>query len=218
MHHHLINSHVFADSASMGAAEKKMKVRTAEKIRVLVCDEDGQTSRRMVEFLTLSGFECRSVAKGADARKVILAWTPRVILVDMLFPEMNAFSTLYFLQTDPQLRQKEISTIVISSHNTEENVKEAYRRGAADYMARPIMYQDLLARIVFHCREKKALEEREKNRSKDSLKIADLILSQTLQNAPFEKILFNLTKMATLRMKGLRCSVIRQITLKTGWS
>jgi DNA-binding response OmpR family regulator len=194
---------------------KKVSVRKTEKIRVLICDDDGQTSRRMLDFLTLSGFECRTVSKGSEAKKILLGWKPRIVLVDMLFPEMSAFSMLHYMQHEIALKKAEIKVIVMSSHNNEDNVRESYNRGAVDYMARPIMYQDLLARIVFHCRSRREVED-SASKQRDSLKIADMILNQTLQRENFEKILYKLTQMATLRLKGARCSLIRQVTFENG--
>jgi transcriptional regulator with GAF, ATPase, and Fis domain len=43
-----------------------------------------------------------------------------------------------------------------------------------------------------------------------------LVVSQALQKIKFEEVLFNLTQMAAMRVKGLRCSVVHYLTHEKG--
>lgn len=131
------------------SASKKVKVRTEDKIRVLIADSDGQSSRRTLNFLTQHGFEVRFCPNGNEAKKALSNWKPKLILVDLLLPEANAFELLEYCKRDPHLRGQHVSFLIMSGHNSAENVREAYQRGARDYIARPFMYQDLLNRVVF---------------------------------------------------------------------
>lgn len=199
----------------MGAA-KKVKVRTDEKIRVLIADNDGMTSRRTMNFLNQHGFECRTSPNGNDAKRVLAVWRPRVLIVDLLLPDANAFEILRFCQQEPALRNQNISVLVMSGHNSEENVREAYQRGARDYIARPFMFQDLLNRVVFHCRDTREIDMNKKEVQDSTLKLADLVVSQALQRLPMEEMLYQLTQMAALKVKGLRCSVVHAVTHEKG--
>ena len=191
------------------SAAKKTKIRSPEKIRVLIADQDGLTCRRIFEFLTQNGFDCRMAAFGTDVKRLLKLWKPRILLVDLLLPDGNAFDLLKFIETEPSLRDYQCSVMVMSGHNTAENVHESYERGARDYLARPIMFRDLLARVVFNCR---APREFDKAAEKDAMHLADLMASQALKQISLEDNLYALTKMAAMKMKGMRCSVVRQIT------
>jgi DNA-binding response OmpR family regulator len=198
-------------------AAPKVKVRSTEKIRVLIADDDGQSSRRMQDLLSQNGFECRTTQNGTEAKKIMVAWRPKLVIADLLLPEANAFELLRFSQNEPSVRTQGIAIIVMSGHNNPENVREAYQRGARDYLTRPIMFQDLLNRVVFHCRDHREIDTKTlPGDPKDSLKIADLFVSQTLQNLKYEELLHSLTQMATLRVKGLRCSVVQHVTHEKG--
>jgi DNA-binding response OmpR family regulator len=187
-----------------------MKVRGSEKIRVLVADNDGQSGRRIFDYLNQSGFETRLVSNGADTKKMITNWKPRVVLVELLLPGGNAFDILSFCQ----LIKDDLAVIVMSGHNTDENIKEAYMRGARDYLARPIMFSDLLTRIVFHCRDLREVTSSESSTS--AMKLADIVMTQMLQKLTLEEMLYHLTRMAALKVQGQRCSVIHHVTQERG--
>lgn len=198
------------------AAAKKVKTRVQEKIKVLVADDDWQSCRRIHDFLSQNGFDSRMVHGGHEAKKLLLSWQPRVLIVDLLLPEANAFEIMRYAQHEPALRSKNIVVMVMSGHNNEDNIREAYQRGARDYLIRPVMYQDLLSRVVFHCRDQRVVEEEKNENAKHSIKIADLVVSQALQNLSMPDMLFHLTQMSALKVKGLRCSVVRQQTFEKG--
>lgn len=197
-------------------AAKKMKVRSTEKIKVLIADDDGQASRRAHDFLNQNGFDCRMVDNGRDAKYLLQTWQPKLLLIDLLLPVANALEVLQFCKTDATVRTLNVSTIVISGHNSDENIREAYDRGAKDYLTRPIMYNDLLSRVVFHCRTNRELESPKGDVSTDSLRIADLVISQVLQKSDFEETLYNITQIATMKLRGTRCSIVHQVTLEKG--
>jgi DNA-binding response OmpR family regulator len=163
----------------------------------------------------LSGFETKAVANGIDAKKLIVNWQPRVLLVDMLLPGGNAFDILAFMQTDKVAETLDTAVIVMSGHNSDQNIKDAYMRGARDYMARPIQFQDLLTRLVFHCREVREIAEVNDD-STEALKLADIVISQALQKLPFEDMLFQFARMAGLKLQSLRCSVVHYVTQDRG--
>jgi DNA-binding response OmpR family regulator len=193
------------------AAAKKVKFRSTERIRVLIADDDWQSSRRALDFLTQHGFDVRMCHTGFEAKKLLVTWKPKVLIVDLLLPEANAFELLRFCQHEPGIRGHNVAVIVMSGHNNEENVRESYHRGARDYIARPVLYPDLLNRVVLHCRGPRTIEQEAQASNAantNTLKIADLIVTQTLQKLSFEEMLYNITCMTNLKIKGLRCSVV----------
>lgn len=196
-------------------ATPKIKIREQNKIRILIADDDGQASRRMLDFLIQSNFDCRMCHNGVEAKKILLAWKPKVLLADLMLPDGNAFELLRYCQNEPGLRTSDVAVIVLSGHNSPENVRDSYQRGARDYITRPLMYKDLLNRVVFHCRDPRTISLETKNSitaHTDTLKIADLIITQALQKLTFEEILYNMTCMAALKIKGLRCSIVYGLT------
>ncbi|OFZ18759.1 MAG: hypothetical protein A2Z20_01350 [Bdellovibrionales bacterium RBG_16_40_8] len=139
-------------------------------------------------------------------------------MVDLILPEANAFELIQFTQNEPSLRSYNISALIMSSHNSEENVRESYERGARDYLTRPIVHQDLLNRVIFHCRDSRIVENTEsfEKISTEHLKIANLVVTQSLQKLSFEDMLYNFTQMGALKVKGLRCNIVYSVTNDKG--
>jgi DNA-binding response OmpR family regulator len=192
------------------------------KIRVLIADDDGQMSRRLADFIGDHGFEVRVAMSGSDARTQISDWKPRIVLADMMLPEANALALLDYINSERRLKHQMPQIIVMSGHNSTFNVKQALSRGAADYLVKPFRVEDVLRRLVFHCREYRRLQDLNRNEyaSTDEgslmLHLTDLVLRQAITGDSIPNILFNLTRMVALKVDGVRCSVIHATSPATG--
>ncbi len=185
-----------------------------EKIKVLIADDDNQLSRRLADYINDRGFAAKVVSNGKEARAAITEWRPRFILADLMLPDGNALSLIDFIKGEHTLRHSFISVIVMSGHNVETNVRQSLNRGAKDYIVKPFRHEDMVKRLVFHSRSYKKLKELS---SKDftrvdeaslMLHLTDLVLRQALGATPLDEILFNLTRMVSMKMDGVRCSII----------
>jgi two-component system cell cycle response regulator len=69
--------------------------------RVLVVD-DVPVNRRLLEAkLAAEFFEVAMAASGAEALSVAARWSPDVVLLDVMMPEMDGFETCRALKADP---------------------------------------------------------------------------------------------------------------------
>ena len=192
----------------------KVRVKHVEKIRVLIADDDNQLSRRLADYIGDRGFEARVVSNGKDARTQIFEWKPRFILADLMLPEGNALSLIDFIKGEKSLRHQFMHVLVMSGHNVETNVRQALARGAKDYVVKPFRHEDMVKRLVFHSRSYRQLKDiasKDYSRVDEGslmLHLTDLVLRQALGGQPIEDILFNLTRMVSLKVDGVRCSII----------
>lgn len=185
------------------------------KIKVLVADDDGQLSRRLADYISDRGFDARSVQSGGDARKIIAEWKPKFVLSDLMLPEMNAFDLLDYIKNEHSLRHHFIHLIVMSGHNNALNVQQAFKKGAKDYLVKPFKHEDVLKRLIFHCRSYrhlKDLSQQEYSKVDEAsfmLHLTDLVLRQAITSSSLEDKLFNLTRMLSMKVDGVRCSVVQ---------
>lgn len=193
-----------------------------DKIRVLIADDDNQLSRRLADYISDRGFEARVVNNGKDARTLIVDWKPRFVLADLMLPDGNALSLIDFIKSEYSLRHSFINVLVMSGHNVETNVRQSLGRGAKDYIVKPFRHEDLVKRLVFHSRSYRGLKDLS---SKDytrvdeaslMLHLTDLVMRQALGANPLEDILFNLTRMVSLKVDGVRCNIIHCLDQKAG--
>ncbi|GAC1457982.1 MAG: response regulator transcription factor [Vulcanimicrobiaceae bacterium] len=110
--------------------------------RVLVVDDEAAI-RDLLEYgLGQAGFTVRSVGDGPTALETVRSWTPEVIVLDVMLPEMDGFTLL------PALRRLTDVPIVMLSARSETAEKVAgLSRGADDYVSKPFELEELVARL-----------------------------------------------------------------------
>ncbi|MBX3023206.1 MAG: response regulator [Bdellovibrionales bacterium] len=193
-----------------------------DRIRVLIADDDSIQSRRLADYISARGFEARVVTNGKDARAQIVEWKPRYVLADLVLLEGNALELIDFIKNEKSLRHSFISVLVMSGHNDAANVRQALQRGAKDYIVKPIKPEDILKRLIFHSRSYRQLNDlqaKDYSRVDEAslmLHLTDLVLRQALGQQSLEEILFNLTRMVSIKVDGVRCSIIHVLDQKDG--
>jgi DNA-binding response OmpR family regulator len=110
--------------------------------RVLVVDDEAGI-RDLLEYgLGQAGFNVRSVIDGRAALSTVKSWSPEVIVLDVMLPEIDGFTLL------PALRRLTDVPIVMLSAKTETAEKVAgLSRGADDYVGKPFELEELIARL-----------------------------------------------------------------------
>lgn len=206
----------------IGLAVADKPLRSMESIRVLIADDDNQLSRRLADYINDRGFEARVVSNGKDARTVIADWNPRFILADLMLPEGNALSLIDYIKSEHSLRHRFMQVLVMSGHNVEANVRKALLHGAKDYIVKPFRHEDIVKRLVFHSRAYRQLRDlssKEFSKVDESslmLHLTDLVLRQALGGASLQETLFNLTRMVSMKVDGVRCSIVHCLDQKLG--
>ena len=84
-------------------------------------------------------------------------------------------------------RRRNIGVIVTSAHKDPENLQEAFKRGARDFVIRPYLYQDLLNRVVLQCRDPREVKPTNKETAAH-WNLVDMILAQALKPDSLEEV------------------------------
>ena len=110
--------------------------------RVLVVDDETAICDLLEYGLGQAGFVVRTVRDGRGALDLVRNWTPEVIVLDVMLPEIDGFTLL------PALRRLTDAPIVMLSAKTETAEKVAgLSRGADDYVGKPFEMEELIARL-----------------------------------------------------------------------
>jgi len=114
--------------------------------RVLVVDDEAAI-RDLLEYgLGQAGFLVRSVGDAPAALDTVRTWTPEVIVLDVMLPEIDGFTLL------PMLRRLTDVPIVMLSARTDTVEKvTGLARGADDYVGKPFELEELVARLRPRC-------------------------------------------------------------------
>jgi DNA-binding NtrC family response regulator len=119
------------------------QAKTARHAHVLVVDDEPLIRETLAEYLTQEGFQITACASGEDALEVAASHAIDVALCDVQLPGMDGLSLCEgLLRINP-----ETLVLLITAYATVENAVEAFQRGAHDYLMKPILLDEVLAKI-----------------------------------------------------------------------
>ena len=105
---------------------------------VLIIDDDPGTRDLIARYLQREGFVTRQAGDGKTGLAMAKALHPRVVLLDVMMPQMDGWSVLSAIRGDPDLAA---TPVIMVSFVHEEGV--AASLGANDYLAKPIEWDEL---------------------------------------------------------------------------
>lgn len=114
--------------------------------KTIMVVEDERPIREMLAFnLARAGYKVQPVADGREARAAIADGYPDVILMDWMLPDISGLELTRQLKRDPQTR--EIPVIMVTARVEEDDRVTGLDGGADDYIVKPFLPRELLARI-----------------------------------------------------------------------
>lgn len=124
--------------------------------RILVVDDVPDNVAVLFDFLRGHGFKVLVSESGAHALRDLPHMAPDLILLDVMMPEMDGFETCRRLKADPAFA--DVPVFFMTALGDPVDKVRGLQAGAADYIAKPIFPEEVLARIRVH------LELRDRNR------------------------------------------------------
>jgi two-component system, NtrC family, response regulator HydG len=105
--------------------------------RALIVDDDPEIATVLTELVEREGFAVTSAASLAQAREEIAAKVPDIVLVDIHLPDGSGLDLLEGLgPAAPEV-------VLITGQASVETAVDALRRGAADYLTKPVDFPRL---------------------------------------------------------------------------
>ena len=105
---------------------------------VLIIDDDAGTRDLIARYLQREGFVTRQANDGRAGLAMAKALRPRVVLLDVMMPQMDGWSVLTAIRNDPDLST---TPVIMVSFVHEEGL--AASLGANDYLTKPIEWDEL---------------------------------------------------------------------------
>jgi signal transduction histidine kinase len=139
--------------------------------RLLVVDDQAGGREALRELLAEDGFVCFATGDGAAVRDLVVREKIDLVLLDISMPDVGGLQVLEQLRA--MRSALELPVIMVTAHSESVAVVGALKRGANDYVTKPIDPDVLAARI------RTQLEIRDLSRLKDELR---RIASHDLKN------------------------------------
>ena len=157
----------------------------AAKARVLVVDDQPDNVQMVCALLSRAGFEGVPAAGGFEALELARSRRPDLVLLDMRMPRMDGFEVLRQMREDPVLH--DLPVIFLTADDDRENLIRAFASGAIDYLTKPFMAEELLARVRTHADLKRSRDALQRF-AQEKQQMAELV-AHDLRNY-FANILF----------------------------
>jgi CheY-like chemotaxis protein len=113
---------------------------------ILIVDDHLDSCEALKRLLGKVGYRSETCGSGAEALGFIRAVKPRLLVLDVMMPDMNGLEVLRAIRSDPELA--DIPVMMYSACDNNETVDEALKGGANDYILKSQTdWTDLLGRI-----------------------------------------------------------------------
>ncbi|MEN4905090.1 HAMP domain-containing sensor histidine kinase [Luteimonas sp. TWI1437] len=116
--------------------------------RILVVDDQPANLRVVSSLLSRHGYEVTTAADGAEALALLSDLRPDLLLLDMLMPNMDGFALLGEIKQIPELLRLPVVFLTVAQDR--DLLLRAFDAGAVDYVTKPFMPEELLARVNAH--------------------------------------------------------------------
>ena len=107
--------------------------------RILVVDDDELILTSLSEFLQIEGYGVATARRYGEALAQLAAGEFQVVIADVSMPEVDGLELLKMIRN----RYPETAVIMVTGYGTIENAVKAIKRGAFDYMTKPIIDDEI---------------------------------------------------------------------------
>jgi DNA-binding response OmpR family regulator len=116
------------------------------KNRIVMCVDDDDGALQLVsQVLGQAGYSVVACRDGEDGLKRLVRFEARVILVDLQMPYPDGFTFIAELRR--RFKGLNAKIVVVSARQSREDVIQARRLGAHDYVLKPVSPKQLLERV-----------------------------------------------------------------------
>ena len=139
--------------------------------KVLIIDDEELFREDLAELLRHRNYECLTASSAEEGLDILSAFGPDIILCDIVMPGKSGLELL----DDIAHLGPEASVIMSTAFGTLQTAVEAFRKGAADYIMKPLVVEDVLQKIERLSNHKRLSQE---------VKFLRRELSQDVTNLP----------------------------------
>ncbi len=123
----------------------------------LVVDDDLMSRLLVRKMLEQAGFLVEEAVNGAEALKVMGNLNPDIVILDVLMPVLDGYSTC------TEIRRlggdNMVPVLMMTGLDDSESIQKAYDCGATDFISKPINFLIMRYRVLYILRANKAFQK-----------------------------------------------------------
>ena len=121
---------------------------------LLIVDDNRRNINICQEILELEGATILAAENGEEGLALLKKNKTDVVLLDIMMPVMDGYEMLKHIKEDPDLAV--IPVLMITAKSGTKDIVKALDMGANDYLVKPFVHEELVARVGTLCRLKRA--------------------------------------------------------------
>lgn len=127
---------------------------------ILLVDDSPDELRLLSDMLRAGRFRLIVAGDGRQGYQRAVSRQPDLILMDVSMPDLDGFTACRLLKADPATRH--IPVIFLTAKNAPEERLHGFRLGGVDYVSKPFLAEEVIARIRIHlnCLPQQAAKQR----------------------------------------------------------
>ncbi|HNW92205.1 MAG TPA: response regulator transcription factor [bacterium] len=131
------------------------------KKKILVVDDDKDIHLFLGDFLTNEGYEVRSAYGWKEAVSMLAQYTPDLIILDIMMPEVNGYIISETLKKEMEWK---VPILIYSALNRPEDIMTGFSKGSNAFLCKPAPLSEIRETIHY------LIEERSKEVPPDAKK------------------------------------------------
>ncbi len=113
--------------------------------KILIVDDDPKAVKLMGYILRKEGYEIIPALSGEEALRILGEQSPDLVILDIMMPEMDGYEVCRRIRANP--RTSRIPVIMLTAKAMPEDRITGFEAGADDYITKPVLPAELLARV-----------------------------------------------------------------------
>ena len=137
-----------------------------QKAEILIVDDEPANLQLLAGIMNSYGHKVRVAATGEMALKSMCFTPPDLVLLDVRLPDLDGYEVCRLMKADPLSRH--IPVLFVTALSAVEEKIKAFESGAADYIIKPFLIQEIQARVKAHLtwsQAQRRLNERQQRQS-----------------------------------------------------
>ena len=119
---------------------KNKNTDPSEKMEILIAEENQEACSALAEVLKSCGHLLKVAQDGEEALTVFRETRPDLLFSGLTLPKLGGMELLREVQSDP----REMLFVMICPMSDPEKIQQALKKGAADFLTRPIQEREVL--------------------------------------------------------------------------
>ncbi|MFN5048119.1 putative bifunctional diguanylate cyclase/phosphodiesterase [Roseateles sp.] len=135
-----------------------------EQPRVLLVDDDEVNLLLTAIALRERGFDITEATGGEQALRMMAEWSPDVVVLDAMMPELDGFETCTRLRSMPGFESTPV--LMLTGLDDEASITRAYQVGATDFFVKSTQWSLLAGRLRYLLRSSRTRIELERSKAR----------------------------------------------------